>query len=63
MDMPWVVAYELRRLVALLFISLLFALHGIAWGWPWRICDFRWLVGQESQLIAGSGMLIEGRRT
>jgi acetyltransferase-like isoleucine patch superfamily enzyme len=37
MNMPWVLAYEFRRITALPIIRFMFALHGIAWGRRWRI--------------------------
>jgi acetyltransferase-like isoleucine patch superfamily enzyme len=37
MDMPWAVGYELHRWLALPYIRLMFALHGIAWGKDWHI--------------------------
>ena len=35
--MPWVVALEMRRLLAWPVIRLQFAWHGVAWGRDWRI--------------------------
>ena len=36
-DMPWLIGLELRRLVALPYIRVMFALHGVPWGGRWRI--------------------------
>jgi acetyltransferase-like isoleucine patch superfamily enzyme len=36
-DMPWVPAYEVRRILALPYIRLMFKLHGIPWGKGWRV--------------------------
>ena len=35
--MPWVIALEMRRLLAWPVIRLQFAWHGVAWGRDWRI--------------------------
>src|SRR2546425_637391 len=37
LDKPWGVTDELRRLVVLPYIRLLFAANGIAWGCGWRV--------------------------
>ena len=37
LDMPWAVAFELRRFVAFPYIRLMFALHGIRWGKRWSV--------------------------
>lgn len=36
-DMPWGAFNEIHRLLALPYIRLAFALHGVAWGQGWRI--------------------------
>lgn len=36
-DTPWRASNELRRLLALPFIRLMFSLKGVAWGHAWRI--------------------------
>ncbi len=37
LNMPWAVAFELRRFFALPYIRLMFAVHGIRWGKKWSI--------------------------
>jgi acetyltransferase-like isoleucine patch superfamily enzyme len=37
LDTPWRASNELRRLLALPFIRLMFSLKGVAWGSGWRI--------------------------
>ena len=37
LDTPWKLVLELRRLLALPYVRLYFALNGVAWGRGWRI--------------------------
>lgn len=36
-DMPWIIAYELRRWFALPYIRLMFSLQSVRWGRRWQI--------------------------
>ena len=55
--MPWVVALEMRRLLAWPVIRLQFAWHGVAWGRDWRIFGRPILQRhRESQINVGDGL-------
>ena len=55
--MPWVVALEMRRLLAWPVIRLQFAWHGVAWGRDWRIFGRPILQRHRgSQINVGDGL-------
>ena len=55
--MPWVVALEMRRLLAWPVIRLQFAWHGVAWGQDWRIFGRPILQRHRgSQINVGDGL-------
>ena len=55
--MPWVVALEMRRLLAWPVIRLQFAWHGVAWGRDWRIFGRPILQRhRRSQINVGDGL-------
>lgn len=36
-DMPWLMQNELRRRIAIPYLKVIFAMHGIGWGRQWRV--------------------------
>lgn len=64
LDMPWVVAYELRRMAALPFIRVMFALHGVRWGRRWCIWGMPIIQRHRgSRIELGDGLLLRSWRT
>jgi acetyltransferase-like isoleucine patch superfamily enzyme len=56
-DMPWLIGLEFRRLVALPYIRLMFAFHGVPWGRRWRIYGMPIIQRcRGSQMLMGSGL-------
>jgi hypothetical protein len=63
-NMPWVVAYELRRIAALPYIRIQFALHGIPWGKRWRVWGMPIIQRYRgSQILLGDGLLLRSWRS
>jgi acetyltransferase-like isoleucine patch superfamily enzyme len=64
LNMPWVAAYELRRLAALPFIRLMFSLNGIAWGRRWRIWGMPIIQRYPgSRIQLGDGLMLRSWRS
>ncbi len=63
-EAPWTAANEVRRMLALPYIRLRFALHGVAWGRGWRIFGMpviqRW---RGSRIELGEGLDLRSWRT
>lgn len=63
-NMPWALAYELRRLTALPYIRLMFALHGVHWGRGWHIWGMPIIQRYGgSRICLGDGLMLRSWRT
>ena len=63
-DMPWVVGYEIHRLLAFPYIRVLFALHGISWGRDWHIWGMPIIQRyRESIINIGDGVYLRSWKT
>ena len=59
LDMPWQATNELRRLLALPYIRLMFAVHGVVWGCRWRILGMPMIQRhRRSRITIGAGMIM-----
>lgn len=62
-DMPWQATNELRRLLALPYIRLMFAVHGVAWGRRWRILGMPIIQRhRRSTITLGDGVTLRSWR-
>lgn len=58
-DTPWLATSELRRLLVLPYIRLMFAVHGVPWGRGWRILGMPIIQRHRgSQITIGSGLIM-----
>ncbi len=58
-DMPWLVQNELRRCVAVPYLKLIFAIHGIGWGRHWRVLGKPIIQRHRKSTIAlGDGLVL-----
>lgn len=61
--MPWQATNELRRLLALPYIRLMFAVHGVAWGRRWRILGMPIIQRhRRSTITLGDGVTLRSWR-
>jgi acetyltransferase-like isoleucine patch superfamily enzyme len=59
LDMPWAAAYEIRRILSLPFIRLMFSIHGITWGKRWHIWGMPIIQRfRGSRIEIGEGILL-----
>jgi acetyltransferase-like isoleucine patch superfamily enzyme len=57
LEMPWIISYEFRRIMAWPYIRFLFALQGIEWGKNWRIWGMPMIQRcRDSKIILGDGI-------
>lgn len=64
LDMPWTITNEIRRVLALPCIRLMFALNGVAWGRGWRILGMPIIQRcRGSTIELGDGLTLRSWRT
>lgn len=64
LDAPWLVPTELRRLLSLPFIRLMFALKGVRWGRGWRILGTPIIQRHRGSVInLGEGLVLRSWRS
>ena len=64
LDMPWRIGNEMRRLLALPYIRVMFALHGIPWGRRWRVLGMPIVQRYRGSTIAlGDGLWLRSWRS
>jgi acetyltransferase-like isoleucine patch superfamily enzyme len=64
LDAPWLVLTELRRLLTLPFIRLMFWLKGVRWGGGWRILGMPLIQRHRGSVIKlGDGLVLRSWRT